>query len=329
MKVILVTGGAGFIGSNFIRYFLRRNKNFIIVNLDKLTGESDLDNLKEFENSPRHHFIKGDIVNHELVSYVIKRYRPDYIINFAAVTRKDAAVNNAAVFVETNILGTLTLMESARYYWGKGTLEDKRFIHISTAEVYGKNDKAEDYLLEESLIDPGGIYSASKAGADLLVRAYSKSYKIPVIITRSCQNYGPYQNVNEFIPNCIKAAIEDRPITVNSNTRSAKEYVHVVDHAIALIRTMFYGKAGETYNIGSGECLSEIEIARKVLNILGKPEDRYLTAEDREVKHAGSILNSYKIRNNLSWSSKVKFEEGIKDTVRWYKENRQWWSLDD
>lgn len=325
MRVILVTGGAGFIGSTFIKYFLRRNKDFIIVNLDKLTYAASLENLRELENSPRHHFVKGDICNQDLVNYIMKRFRPDYVINFAAETNVDRSISNPAVFVQSNVMGTLTLLEAARYQWSKSDIHNNRFIQVSTDEVYGSLRNDEDFFMEESNLVPNSPYSASKAGADMLVQSFVKTHGMPAVITRSCNNYGPCQNLEKFIPKCIINALEDKPIPIYGDAMSKREWINVIDHCIGIIRVMFYGKPGEIYNIGSGEELSNFDIAKRILNIMGKPENAIEMIDERPGNDRRCALNSYKIRNNLSWSSKYSLDEGLKETVKWYKENKEWW----
>lgn len=328
MRVILVTGGAGFIGSNFINYFLRRNKDFVIVNMDNLTYAGNLNNLKDLERSPRYHFVKGNICNQELVNYVIKRHRPEYIINFAAESNVDRSLNNPSVFGQTNILGTMTLLESARYFWGKRNFEGNRFIQVSTDEVYGSINNRDDFFTEECPIMPSSPYSASKAGGDLMVKSYFRSYGFPGIITRSCNNYGPNQYYENFIPTCINCALNDKPIPVYGDGKNVREWIHVLDHCVGIIRAMFYGNVGEIYNIGSGEEYENIELAKKILKTLGKPEDQLEMIKDRPGHDERYSLNSYKIRNNLRWGCKIKFDSGIKDTISWYKAHQDWWDKD-
>lgn len=324
MRVILITGGAGFIGSNFIKYFLRRNKDFVIVNMDNLNYASNLNNLKELERSPRYHFVKGSILNQELVNYVIKRHRPDYIINFAAESCVERSINNPLVTTQTNVLGTLTLLESARYFWGKHKFEGNRFIHISTDEVYGATSDKEVFFAEESPLLPTNPYSASKASADMIVNSFVTTYDFPAIITRCCPNYGPYQNLANFIPTCITRALSDKPIPVQEDRSGLREWIYVLDHCVALIRIMFYGKTGEIYNISPGNEISNLDIAKKVLNLLGKPEDAIEMVGDRSLDKR-CFLNSYKLKNNLNWSSKFKLEDGLKETIYWFKSNPDRW----
>lgn len=328
MRVLLVTGGAGFIGSNFINYFLRRNKDFVIINIDNLTYAGNLNNLKDLERSPRYHFVKGNICNQELVNYVIKRHRPDYIINFAAESHVDRSISNPSIFAQTNVLGTLTLMESARYFWSKHNYEGNRFIQISTDEVYGSIENRNEFFSEESPLMPSSPYSSSKASADLIVQSYAKTYGFPGVITRCSNNYGPYQHTEKFIPSCIVNAMSNRSIPIYGDGSNVREWIHVLDHCIGIIRVLFYGKKGEVYNIGSGEEITNIEMARKILNILGKSDDAVEMINDRPGHDKRYALNSYKLRNNLSWGCKFRLEEGLRDTINWYKNHQNWWNCE-
>ncbi|WP_010244029.1 dTDP-glucose 4,6-dehydratase [Acetivibrio cellulolyticus] len=326
MKVLLVTGGAGFIGSNFINYFLRRNKSYVIVNYDNLTYSGNMNNLREIERSPRYHFVKGSICNQDLVNYIIKRHRPDYIINFASETCPKKSLINPAPFFETNVMGTLTLLDSARYFWGKNNFEGNRFIQVSTDEVYGPVNAKDTYFTEDSAVMPENPYSASKASADLLVKSFSNNYGFPAVISRCCNNYGPNQHIDKFVPSCIKNSILNNPVRLNEDANNIRrEWIHVLDHCTALIRILFYGRDGETYNISSGIAASDVELAKKILKTLGKSEDQFETTGTSERQELQYAVNSYKIRNNLNWGHKYNLDDGILETVRWYKENRDWW----
>jgi dTDP-glucose 4,6-dehydratase len=325
MNIMLVTGGAGFIGSNFTRYFLRRNKNFLLINIDKLTYAGNPANLRDLENSPRYHFIKGDICNQELVSYVFRKYRPDFVVNFAAESHVDRSIHNPYVFAETNLMGTLNLLECARSLWSRRSMRGCRFIQISTDEVYGSIGNNSDYFLEETTLAPNSPYSASKASADMMTRAYCKTYGLPVIVTRCCNNYGPWQNTEKFIPTCITSALRDKPIPIYGSGTNVREWLHVLDHCTAIIRVLFYGINGEIYNIGSGEEITNLELAKRILNILGKPEDMIKLVADRPGHDKRYALNSYKVRNATGWTRKYSLADGLKDTVAWYQENRSWW----
>ncbi len=325
MRIILVTGGAGFIGSNFIRYFLSRNKNYILIDMDKLTYAGSLKSLKEVNDSPRHHFIHGDICNYELVNYVMRKYRPEIIVNFAAESHVDRSISNPSIFAETNIMGTLTLLESARHIWSKQDFRGCKFLQVSTDEVYGSIENNTDYFSEESCIQPNSPYSASKAGADMMVRAFSRSFGLPAVISRCCNNYGPYQNREKFIPKGITSALKNEPITIYGNGKNKREWIHVMDHCSALTRVIFYGRSGEVYNIGTGEELDNLELAQRILTNLGKPQDMVRYVADRPGHDFRYALSSRKIKNSLAWTPKISFDEGLQQTIRWYKENRDWW----
>ncbi|HHX17490.1 MAG TPA: NAD-dependent epimerase/dehydratase family protein [Clostridium sp.] len=314
MRVILVTGGAGFIGSNFIKYFLRRNKDFLVVNMDNLGPSSNLNNLKELERSPRYHFVNGNICNRELVNYVIKRHRPDVIINFAAETNVNKSLANPIAFSQTNVLGTLTLLESARYFWSKNNFKGKLFIQPSTYQVYGSTYNNDEFFTEDSNISPQNPYAASKASADLIVKSFCDSYSFPAVIARSCQNYGPSQNIKEFIPSCIFNILNNIEIPIQQDASVRKEWIHVLDNCVALIRIMFYGKVGEIYNIGSGYELSDYEISQELLRLSGKAYDKSKTDNNKRC-----VLNSYKLKNNLNWGTKYPLTNGLMDTIHWYK----------
>lgn len=325
MRIILITGGAGFIGSNFVHYFLSRNRNFIMVNIDKLTYAGNMKSLKDVNDNPRHHFVHGDICNYELVNYVMRKYRPEIVVNFAAESHVDRSISNPSVFASTNIMGTLTLMECARNTWSKQGFRGCRFIQVSTDEVYGSINNNTDYFTEESNILPNSPYSASKASADLLVRSFAQSFKFPAIITRCCNNYGPYQNSEKFIPKSITCALKDEPIPIYGNGRNVREWIHVMDHCSAITRAIFYGKPGEIYNIGTGDELGNIELAQRILTCLGKPKDMLRYVEDRPAHDLRYALNSRKIKNSLDWSPRINFNDGLQHTIKWYKDNRSWW----
>lgn len=325
MKVILMAGGAGFIGSNFIKYFLRRNKTYIIVNIDKLTYGANLESLREIEDSPRYHFVKGDICNQELVNYILKRYKPDYIINCAGESNSSRSLEHPGLFTQTNVMGTLTLLEGMRFAWNRKSNSSGRFIQVSTDEVYGEN-RDNTFFSEESPLVPGNPFAASKAAADMLVQCYNKSYGMPTMIARCCNAYGPYQHIENIVPGCIMSALNDKSISI-PDSRLSMEWMHVLDLSVALIRTMFYGKPGEIYNIGSGEEASHADLAHEVLRLMGKSEDMLKLPPAKADPVRRYALNSYKARSNLNWSSKYSLEEGLKDTIRWYKSNRNWWDM--
>ncbi len=227
MKKILVTGGAGFIGSNYINYIIKKNKKVSVINIDKLTYAGNINNLKEVEDSPRYHFIKGDICNYELVNDVLNRYQPNYIINFAAESHVDRSIHNPLIFIESNILGAAILLDAAHRLWEKTGYGNKRFVQISTDEVYGSIEDGGEVFMEETGLMPNSPYSASKAGADLMIRAFVKTYHFPAIITRCCNNYGPCQNSEKFIPTCITKALQNEPIPIYGSGKNIREWIHV------------------------------------------------------------------------------------------------------
>ena len=324
MKTILVTGGAGFIGSNFIRGFLESGRDFAVVNYDSLTYAGNTDNLKDLETAPGYHFVKGDICDREEVSRVLTEYDPDYIVHFAAESHVDRSIDGPSVFGHTNFMGTLNLLECARNRWGGGC-RDKCFLQVSTDEVYGSIENDRDFFRESSNLMPNSPYSASKAGADMMVRAFSRTYGFPAKITRCCNNYGPYQNREKFIPNSIAKALNNEPIPIYGDGTNVREWIHVSDHCSAIAEVLFHGACGEAYNIGSGEEISNIGMAGKILRYLGKPEDSIIKVSDRPGHDWRYALDSGKIRKALNWSCSYKLDEGLEATVEWYVNNRTWW----
>jgi dTDP-glucose 4,6-dehydratase len=319
MKTILVTGGAGFIGCNFINWFLEKNRDFTLINLDKLTYAGNLGNLKSVENLPGYRFIKGDICDARLVYGVMEQYKPEYIVNFAAESHVDRSINNPLVFAETNIIGVATLLDTVYRFWGKTGFDGKCFLQISTDEVYGSIGQEGIPFSEESPLLPNSPYSASKASADLLVRSFVKTYHLPAIITRCCNNYGPCQYTEKFIPTCITNALRNKPIPIYGDGTNIREWIHVLDHCEAITRALFEGRPGDIYNIGSGEESSNIDLAKIILNCLNKPEDLIKMVSDRPGHDFRYALNSAKANKILKWRCKYKFSEGIQETIRWYE----------
>lgn len=285
-----------------------------------------LNNLSEIAESPRYYFIKGDICDHEKFSRILNNYKPDYIINFAAESHVDRSIDGPLVFGQTNLIGTLNLLQCAQNFWSKKGYTDKRFLQVSTDEVYGSIENNTDYFTENSDILPNSPYSATKAGADLLVRAFSKTYGLPVIITRCCNNYGSHQYKEKFIPTCVIKALSDEPIPIYGDGTNVREWIHVRDHCTAIDKALFYGIPGQIYNIGSGEEVSNIEMAKMILHILGKPQEAVKRVNDRLGHDKRYALDSSKIRKELNWSCKYKLNDGINETVLWYKNNQSWWN---
>lgn len=325
MKVLLVTGGAGFIGSNFIKFFMNTNKDFIVVNYDKLTYAGNLENLKDIENIPGYYFVKGDICDPEQFNKTLAEYNPDYVINFAAESHVDRSIDGPSIFGRSNLLGTLNLLQCVQNFWSKTGYDGKRFLQISTDEVYGSIENSWDYFTEDSYLLPNSPYSATKAGADLLVRSYVRTYGLPAVITRCCNNYGPYQYREKFIPTCISKALHGEPIPIYGDGTNVREWIHVSDHCTAIIKALFSGTSGEIYNIGSGEEISNIDMAQKILSILGKSRDLIINVNDRPGHDRRYALCSDKAKKELGWSCSNKFDAGILETVLWYKNNQEWW----
>lgn len=323
MKHVLVTGGAGFIGSNFITYFLKTYKDYAIINLDNLTYAGNPDNLRSVEKNPAYTFIKGDIGDPDIVSQLLNTYNPDYIVNFAAESHVDRSIDDASIFGKTNVMGTLNLLECARKAW-KGSLS-KRFLQISTDEVYGSLANDTDFFIEESNLKPNSPYSASKAGADLMAGAYFKTYHLPVLITRCCNNYGPLQHPEKFIPTCIRKALQDEPIPVYGDGKNIREWIHVLDHCEAIARVLFSGIPGQIYNIGSGAEITNLEMVGLILRSLGKPGDAFVRVSDRPGHDRRYALDSSKTMTAFDWHCRYNLLEGLQETIDWYVGNRSWW----
>jgi len=313
---ILVTGGCGFIGSNFIRYYLKRNRKDEIINLDKLTYAGRIENLLDLKNNPRYKFVKGDIANKKDVENIMEK-GIDAIINFAAQTHVDRSIVKPDDFIKTNVYGTYILLEMAKKYGVK------RFLHISTDEVYGSIKRGK--FKETSPLFPSSPYSASKAGADHLVLSYYKTYKLPVLITRSSNNYGPYQFPEKVIPVFIISALKNNPLPLYGKGENKRDWIYVIDNCIAIEKVFKRGKIGEIYNIASGYEVRNIDLAKKILDILGKPYSLIKSVPDRPGHDFRYALDTKKIKE-LSWRGpKISFEDGLRRTVKWYIENRWWW----
>ena len=303
----LITGGAGFIGCNFVRYMLEKYPDDEIAVLDKLTYAGRLENLQEVMNKIT--FIKGDICDNEDVKKVGDC---NVIFNFAAETHVDRSILDAGVFVKTDVLGTYTLLEYARKH------DVEKYIQISTDEVYGSIDKGSSS--EEDVLDPSSPYSASKAGADLLVKAYHRTHGLPVFITRSSNNFGPYQYPEKLIPVLILKAMHDEPLPIYGDGRNVRDWIYVLDNCAGIDTVFQKGKIGEIYNIASGNEKQNIEIANMILEELEKPKSLIKFVDDRHGHDKRYSLNIEKVRK-LGWNSKYRFEDAVKETIRWYKEN--------
>lgn len=315
---ILVTGGAGFIGSNFIHYMLETHPDYTIVNFDKLTYAGNLENLKSIENSPRYHFVKGDICNKQDVVNAIDKFSIDTIVNFAAESHVDRSIIGAAVFIETNVLGTQVLLDAAKEN------EIKKFLQVSTDEVYGSLG-SDGKFTEETPLHPNSPYAASKASADLLALAYNHTFGMPVLITRCSNNYGPYQFPEKLIPLMIASALNDKPLPVYGNGLNIRDWLHVRDHCEAIDVVLHKGKISEVYNIGGNNEWKNIDIVKLLLNKLNKPESLITYVKDRLGHDLRYAIDASKIKRELGWEPRYTFEKGIDETTRWYLENKEWW----
>ena len=313
---LLVTGGCGFIGSNFINYIFKKYPDYSIINLDKLTYAGNLENLKNIEKNSNYKFVHGDICNKELVNYLIKEV--DAIIHFAAESHVDRSILNSEEFIKTNILGTQILLDAALRN-GK-----KRFHHISTDEVFGALG-SEGKFNENTSYNPHSPYSASKAGADHLVRAYFDTHKLPITISNCSNNYGSYQFPEKLIPLFITNLIEGKQLPVYGKGENIRDWIYVDDHNEAIDLIIHKGKYGETYCIGGDSEIKNIEITRFILKEFGMGEEMIDYIEDRKGHDFRYAIDFSKIKNELGWHPKINFEEGLKKTIEWYKENKWWW----
>ena len=318
MKV-LVTGGAGFIGSNFIRYALRNHPDWYVTNLDKLTYAGNLENLRDIERSPRYSFIKGDIADRELVDALFRENRFDLVVNFAAESHVDRSILDPAPFVDTNIKGTQVLLEAARQHG------ISRFVQVSTDEVYGSLGPADPPFTEKSPLRPNSPYAASKAAADMMVRAYYKTYGVPSIVTRCSNNYGPYQFPEKLIPLMITNALEDKPLPVYGDGQNVRDWIHVEDHCRAIDLVIQGGQAGEVYNIGARCEMKNLDVVRAVLEVLGKPESLITFVPDRPGHDRRYAIDATKISRELGWKPRYRLLDVLPELVRWYQDNEAWW----
>ncbi len=313
---ILVTGGLGFIGSNFIRYLLEEYSDAEVINVDALKYGSNPDNLKDVEVDDRYTFVRGDISDCEAVNDLVKDV--DAIVNFAAETHVDRSISDPESFLRSNVVGVYTLLEALRKY-----NRNAAFVHISTDEVYG--DILEGSFREGDRLKPSSPYSASKAAADMFVLAYARTYGIDARITRCTNNYGPYQFPEKLIPKTIIRAIKGLKIPVYGTGQNVRDWLYVIDHCRAVDLVMREGEKGEIYNISSGEEKTSLDVVRTILSILGKDEGIIEFVEDRPGHDVRYSLDSSKIREELGWKPEVDFENGIRETVKWYRKNTWWW----
>jgi len=323
LKKALVTGGAGFIGSNFIHLFLKNNPDYAVVNLDLMTYAGNLDNLLTIQNDPRYTFVKGDICDRELLKQLFQAHDFSAVIHFAAESHVDRSITGPETFITTNVLGTQCLLHTAKEYWD-GHYEGRRFVHVSTDEVYGSLGST-GYFTEETPIAPNSPYSSSKAGSDLLVRAYFETYHFPSIITRCSNNYGPYQFPEKLIPLMITNALRDIALPVYGDGLNIRDWLFVEDHCSAIDVVLKNGAPGQVYNIGGNNEKTNIEIVKLLLAELGKPESLINYVPDRLGHDRRYAIDASKIKKELGWEPATKFKDGLKNTIKWYVENKWWW----
>ncbi len=317
-KKILVTGGAGFIGSNFINHVLSTRDDYEIINLDKLTYAGNLENLKPSEGKQNYHFVKGDITNNELVDYLFKKYSIKYVINFAAESHVDRSILGSEVFYRTNVIGTTILLEASRRY------EAEKFLQISTDEVYGSLG-ATGLFTEQTPLSPNSPYSSSKAASDMAALAFYHTYGLPVVITRCSNNYGPLQFPEKLIPLMIINVLNNKKLPVYGDGLNVRDWIYVIDHNKAADLVFENGKPGEVYNIGASREMTNISIIKLILKKLGKGEDLIEYVKDRLGHDRRYAIDSSKIQNELGWSPEFEFEQAINDTIEWYLQNKNWW----
>ncbi len=314
MKSILVTGGAGFIGSNFVHYMMKNHPEYRILVLDALTYAGNRDNLSDLEDNPRYEFYHGNICDEKMVNELMPRV--DAVVNFAAESHVDRSIHQAGDFIETDVLGTFVLLEAAKKY------KVERYLQISTDEVYGSIERGS--FKETDPLLPNSPYSASKAGGDLLVRSYHKTYGLPVLITRSSNNYGPYQYPEKLIPLFVTNAIDDQKLPLYGDGKNVRDWLHVLDNCSAIDLVLHEGKVGEVYNIGGGNERENIFITEKILSYLGKPDSLIQPVQDRPGHDRRYSVDTGKIEA-LGWKPHYELETGLEQTIDWYVHNESWW----
>lgn len=331
MKTILVTGGAGFIGSNFVNLMIEKHPDYNIINIDSLTYAGNLENLSDIDTFDKYTFIKTDIRDREAIDQIFKDYDIDYVVNFAAESHVDRSIEDPEVFLTTNIIGTQVLLDTAKKYWKinpddkycKKYKEGVKFLQVSTDEVYGA--LGDTGLFTETMpLMPNSPYSASKTSADLIVRAYSQTFGMPVNITRCSNNYGPYQFPEKLIPLIINNCLKGNVLPVYGDGMQVRDWLHVKDHCEAIDTVLNKGKNGEVYNIGGNNEKANIEIVKLIIKALGKSEDLIKYVKDRPGHDRRYAIDNTKITTELGWKPSYTFEEGIKETIQWYLDNTKW-----
>ena len=317
-KTILITGGAGFIGSNFVHYMLEKHQDYQIVNLDLLTYAGNLDNLKTVDNNERYKFVRGDIGNYELVDYIVKTYKVDVIVNFAAESHVDRSITDPGVFIKTNVLGTQNLLDVAK----ENNIE--KYVQVSTDEVYGSLGET-GYFTETTPLAPNSPYSASKAGADMLVLAYAETFGMNVNITRCSNNYGPYHFPEKLIPLMVTNALEGKELPIYGDGKNVRDWLHVKDHCAAIDLVIHKGRSGEVYNIGGHNERTNNEIVHLIVDYLKVSKDLIKYVDDRLGHDRRYAIDPTKLETELGWKPQYTFDTGIIETIEWYLANRDWW----
>jgi len=316
---ILITGGAGFIGSNFVNYMVKKYPAYNVVNLDALTYAGNLENLKAVEDAPNYKFVKGDIADRQFINQLFAEESFDYVLNFAAESHVDRSITNPDIFIQTNIQGTQILLDAAK------NAKIKKYLQVSTDEVYGTLGET-GYFTEETPLASNSPYSSSKAGADLLVRAYHETFGLPVNITRCSNNYGPFHFPEKLIPLMIINALNNKQLPVYGDGLNVRDWLHVEDHCQAIDLVLHKGKNGEVYNVGGNNERTNIEIVKAILQALDKPESLIQYVTDRPGHDRRYAIDATKLREELGWSPKYNFDTGIEQTIKWYLENQNWWN---
>ena len=329
MRTYLVTGGAGFIGSNYIHYMFKKYDNEIrIINVDKLTYAGNLENLKDIEDRENYTFVKADICDADAINQIFEENDIDRVVHFAAESHVDRSIKNPDVFVKTNVLGTLVMLNAAKAAWElpDGTFkEGKKFLHVSTDEVYGSLEEEGEYFYETTPYDPHSPYSASKASSDMLVKSYMDTYKFPANITNCSNNYGPYQFPEKLIPLIISRALADEELPVYGTGENVRDWLHVSDHCEAIDLIIHKGRVGEVYNIGGHNERTNLEVVKTILKALNKPESLIKFVTDRPGHDRRYAIDPTKIETELGWKPKYNFDTGIQQTIQWYLDNQEWW----
>ncbi|MEX0415786.1 dTDP-glucose 4,6-dehydratase [Bacillus sp. C30] len=315
---ILVTGGAGFIGSNFIHYMLKKYETYKIINYDALTYSGNLNNVKSIQENPNYSFVKGKIQNGELLEHVVKERDVQVIVNFAAESHVDRSIENPIPFYDTNVIGTVTLLELVKKY------SHIKLVQVSTDEVYGSLGKTGKFI-EETPLAPNSPYSSSKASSDMIALSYYETYQLPVVVTRCSNNYGPYQYPEKLIPLMVTNALEGKKLPLYGDGLNVRDWLHVTDHCSAIDTVLHKGCVGEVYNIGGNNEKTNVDVVEQIIKLLGKTKKDIEFVTDRLGHDRRYAIDAQKMKNEFEWEPRYTFEQGLKETVEWYKNNVDWW----